>query len=155
MERPESSELTPAAEPIEPRNEEPMEIDLRPNTPHSPERTKQLGDTLGELLSTLAYAVAPSRGGLEYPGDVYDLLANLYLALDKVPGITDRAGSFLLGEADRDRLVRDDGADAGPDVAHAIDCLDDAKRAARALAEALRLAQNALSHVATRTEKES
>lgn len=130
-------------------------IDLRPNTAHSPERTKELGDILGEVLGTLAYAVAQNRGGLEYAGDVYDLLANLYLALDKVPTITDRASAFLRSENGRGRLVRDDGADAAGDVIHAVDCLDDARRAARALAESLRLAQSALSHVATRTGEES
>jgi len=124
--------------------------DLRPSGPQSPERTKELGNTLGEAMTALAYATARGCGGLEYAGDVYDLLANLYLALDKVPTITDRAAGFLRSEDGRGRLVRDDGGDALGDVDHAVDCLDDAKRAARALAEAPRLAQSALSHVATR-----
>lgn len=128
--------------------------DLRPDGLQSPKRTKELGDTLGAVTTALAYAVAPNRGGLQYAGDVYDLLANLYLALDKVPSIADRAAGFLRAEDGRGRLVRDDGADALGDVDHAVDCLDDAKRAARALSEALRLAQNALSHVATRTEED-
>lgn len=128
--------------------------DLHPGGAQSPERTKDLGNVLGEVMTALAYATARGRGGMEYAGDVYDLLANLYLALDKVPGITDHAAAFLRSENGRGRLVRDDGADAADDVLHAVDCLDDAKRAARALSEALRLAQNALSHVATRTEED-
>lgn len=126
--------------------------DLRPDGLQSPERTKELGDILGQVMTALAYATARGRGGLEYPGDVYDLLANLYLALDKLPTITDRAAGFLRSEDGRGRLVRDDGADALGDIDHTIDCLDDAKRAARALAEALRLAQNALSHVAAKSD---
>jgi hypothetical protein len=128
--------------------------DLRPSGPQSPDRTKELGNTLGEVTTALAYATARGRGGLEYAGDVYDLLANLYLALDKLPGIADSASAFLRSENGRGRLVRDDGADAAGDVLHAVDCLGDAKRGARALAEALRLAQSALSHVATRTGEE-
>lgn len=125
------------------------QIDLNPSAPHSPERTKELGRAFNDVMTALAYGCQRFRGGLSEPGDVYDLLADLRLGLEKMPPLTRRISHFLTHPPHQNRLVRDDGGDAAADVEHALACLSDAERAACVLADSLRLAQNAISHVAS------
>jgi hypothetical protein len=70
-------------------------IDLNPDAPHSPERTRRLADVAADAMRTLNYATLPHRGGLAYPGDAYDLLGALAQVAERLPQLCGQVGGFL------------------------------------------------------------
>lgn len=127
-------------------------VDLNPDRQHSPERTEHTADVLAECLRVLNYA-AEKNNGLVYPGTVYRLMGEFRIGGDRLIEVANRTGVFLQGQYDAERLRRNDGADVAGDVAAAIAGLVELRDAAAALLTAATKTQNALSHVAARTEE--
>lgn len=128
-------------------------LDLDPDAPHSPERTRQLADVAADAIRTLNYATMSDRGGLEYPGDAYELLGALVQLTQRLPQLSGQVAAWLdseqaaghLGEvpAPRGRY----GGDSARAVAAAGSALAEAGRAAARLSSLLGEAQAAIAGV--------
>lgn len=128
-------------------------LDLNPDTPHSPERTRQLADVAAEAIRTLNYATMIDRGGLDYPGDAYELLGTLGQLAARLPQLCGQVSAWLdaeqaagnLGEvpAPRGRY----GGDSARAVTAAGSALAEAGRTASHLSSLLGEAQSAIAGV--------
>jgi hypothetical protein len=74
-------------------------FEFRPDGPHSPEYTRQLGEALAESVRVLNYATRDGAPGLEFPSDVYSLLGWLYTAAERLPQLLDQLAAFLADQA--------------------------------------------------------
>jgi hypothetical protein len=73
-------------------------MDLSPDAPHSPDRTREAADLAAEALRYLNHATRDS-GALEYPNDAAAVLASLATLASRLPQllsqISDRFGADL------------------------------------------------------------
>ena len=120
-------------------------LDLDPDTPHSPERTRHLADVAAGAIRTLNYATLPHRGGLLHPGDAYELIAALAQVAERLPQLCGQIGGFLDDAERAGHLFESSdgpwGGDARAAVEEAIGHLTFAADHARALRAVLRDAQ--------------
>lgn len=125
-------------------------IDLDPNTPHDPDRTRQLADVAAESIRALNYA---TRGddGLHYPGDAYALIGTLGTLAERLPQLCEQISAYLERAWFAGQLEETpDGprqGDARLAVADAIDALTRATNDATAMRAALGNAQAAIGAV--------
>ncbi len=125
-------------------------VDLDPDAPHHPERTRQLADLAAEAVRTLNYA---TRGdaGLLYPGEAYCLLGGLGILAARLPQLYDQIGDFLArGQAAGHVDETPDGphgGDARLAVGDAICALKRAVSHAEAMSVAVNNAQSAIRAV--------
>jgi len=127
-------------------------VDLNPDAPHSPERTRELADTAAEAVRALNYATQPGRDGLTYPGDVHSLLGALGTLTERLPQLCDQLGRWLATEQAAGHLAEGEhghyGGDSGRAVIAARSALGEAGRTATRLTSLLGEAQAAISAVA-------
>jgi hypothetical protein len=69
--------------------------DLNPDGPHSPDRTREVGQLFDDASRFLCYATMERHGGLDYPADVYALVADFYAATGRFPQMCEQLGQFL------------------------------------------------------------
>ena len=126
-------------------------LDLDPDAPHSPERTRRIADTAAEAVRALNYATLPGQGGLTYPGDAYDLLAALGTLAERLPQLCQQVARWLTDEQRAGHLVEGaHGPCGGSDalaVAHTADALTRAAWSAVVLRGMLGRAQSDISAV--------
>ena len=127
------------------------EIDLNPDGPHSPERTKEVADLLAEGVRFLNYSTNGGPG-LEYPGDVYSLLGALYTGTERLPQLLMQLTSFLAAQAASGTLADDHGRDVATLTAEASYNLGTAHQLAADLTKALQNAQQAITGLYVRGE---
>lgn len=126
-------------------------LDLNPDTPHSPERTRQLADVAAEAVRTLNYATAPGKGGLTYPGDAYSLLGSLDVLASRLPQLCEQVAAWLTSEQSAGRLAETSSGRYGGDSARVVtaagSALAEAGRTASHLSSLLGEAQAAIAGV--------
>lgn len=71
------------------------DINLNPDGPHSPERTRELGSALAETVRCLNYATLRGESGLEHPADAHDLIGALKTAFERMPQLLDQTAIWL------------------------------------------------------------
>lgn len=123
----------------------PDAIELRTDGPHNPEYTRQVAGALAEAVRVLNYATRDGAPGLEYPGDLYDLLGNLVAAISRFPQLTGQSKSFLATQAASGTLGESQGRDVTEQAAMAAFALGGAGALAEELAGVLQQAQNAIA----------
>jgi hypothetical protein len=126
-------------------------IDLDPDAPHSPDRTRALADLAAETARTLNYATMPGRGGLAAPADAYELLGQLSTMAHRLPQLFEQIGRFLEGAEVNGRLAETSDGPSGGNVTLAVSTaagkLNEAADAAVALFGAASAAQSAIRAV--------
>ena len=128
-------------------------MDLNPDGPHSPERTADAGQLLDDCSRYLCYATMSETRGLEYPGDAYRLIADVYAATGRLPQACEQIGRFLEAQAARRAAYEARGRDPGEQAALAAACLAEAAAAAHALTTALQAAQTAIAGLGIREDE--
>jgi hypothetical protein len=127
-------------------------VDLDPDGPHSPDRTRETADVAAETIRVLNYATLPGRGGLMEPADVHALLGTLAQLVVRLPQVFTQSASWLAGEQSAGRVQeKADGpfhGDSKKAVTSAVSALDESSRVARRLQQLLREAQNAITGLA-------
>ena len=126
--------------------------DLNVDSPHSPERTAEAGQLFDDCSRLLTYATMSEKGGLEYPGDAYRLIADIYAATSRLPQACDQVGRFLAAQAAREGAYEARGGDPGAQAAQAAAHLAEAAGAAHALTAALQAAQTAIAGLGIRED---
>ena len=126
-------------------------LDLDPDAPHDPARTRQLADVAAEAVRTLNYATQGGRDGLTYPADAYDLLGTLGVLTQRLPQLCDQIGRWLSTEQTAGRLAETSsgpfGGNSDQAVTSARSALAEAGRIANRLTSLLGEAQSAISGV--------
>ena len=129
--------------------------DLNPDGPHSPERTAEAGRLFDDLSRFLVYATMPDKRGLEYPGDAYRLIADIYSATGRLPQACEQIGRFLAVQGRRVDAYEARGRNPGEQAALAAAHLVKAARAAHDLTAALQAAQTAIAGLGIREDGEA
>lgn len=123
-----------------------LTIPVSMDGPYSPEQTQQAARAVAEGIRYLNHCSHPGNdGGLEYPGDVYDLLGHLYTATGRLPQLLEQVAAFLQGQAEGGRTGDSNGRDPVNQSLIAGMHLEDAASSAGSLTERLQAAQNAIS----------
>jgi hypothetical protein len=121
------------------------DYDLNPDGPHSPQRTAEVGQLFDDVSRLLCYATMPGKGGLEFPADVYSLVADMYSAAGRFPQVCEQLDGFLAAQAATGRLYEARGRDVTAQVREAAAHLLDAGNAALAFTRALQAVQADIS----------
>jgi hypothetical protein len=80
-------------------------LDLDPDGPHYPERTRQIADTAAECIRVLNYATrGDGLDGLRYPGDAYELLGALGQLAARLPQLYGQVADWLIDQTARGHL---------------------------------------------------
>lgn len=122
-----------------------MATELHPEGPHSPDYTSEVGSVLAEAVRVLNYATRDDAPGLQYPGDAYTLLGDLYTATGRLPQLLGQIRVFLDGWQASGQLGAAGAADATEQVSQAAASLTTAANFASSLTTVLQNAQNAIS----------
>lgn len=128
-------------------------IDLNPDGPHSPARTAEAGQLFDDCSRFLVYASMSGKGGLEYPGDAYRLIADIYAATGRLSQACDQISRFLQAQAARPGAYEGRGRNPQAQATLAAERLVAASSAAHALTEALRGAQTAIAGLGIRDDE--
>lgn len=113
--------------------------------PHSPAYTQQVASALARCVRVLNHATHPGNDGLQYPGDVYALLGDLYTATGGLPQVFEQLADFLQSQAEGGRLGDSDGRDPFNQALIAGLHLGDVASSAKRMTDYLQQAQNAIS----------
>lgn len=127
-----------------------MNIDLSTGTPPTPERTRQLAETLAEVVRTLNHTTMHHEA-LGEPADVDRVIRELVSAAERLPQLLGQIGAWLEREDAAERIEVPSGEYAGNPllaVATARDLLDSAVTWAAGLHRALGLAASVTSDLA-------
>jgi hypothetical protein len=119
------------------------EIDLNPDTAHSADRTATTAQVAADAIRVLNYATRDADG-LPYPGDAYDLLGQMSIAVLRLHQLFDQVGVRLVHLGNTGHLASDNGAPVGVALAAALDALSRAQDDADTMATALGNAQSAI-----------
>lgn len=117
------------------------DLRLNPDGPHSPGHTAEAGQLFDDCSRFLCYATMPGKRGLEYPGEVYRLVADLYTATGRFPQVCEQLGAFLEAQQATGRLYEDRSRDVCAQVEQALVHLDHASAEASKLTRALQAVQ--------------
>jgi hypothetical protein len=101
-----------------------------------------LADQAAESIRALNH-LTPE--GLEYPGDLYDVIASLKLAAQRLPQLLGQLSAWLEHEHAASRIAHDTGQTPEPYVQGVTGSLAQAGADSSALADALNAAHNACS----------
>lgn len=125
------------------------DTDLNPDGPHSPDRTRGLGNVLAECVRVLNYATMRGEDGLKHPSDAHDLIAALYTATQRMPQLLGQMAAWLETVRGNPALadsyagnVPGHAATAREAAGEAIEYLAEAADFAGELTQVLRAAQN-------------
>lgn len=128
----------------------PTTIDLDPDAPHSPERTRALADVGASVIRTLNYATR-TTDGLNDPADAYELLGTLAQLAERLPQLCEQIRDYLTEAHNRRELFEPaDGPHQGSATLALMltrDALGRAAGDALTMREALRNAQSELRAV--------
>jgi hypothetical protein len=106
----------------------------------------QVADSIAEGVRTLNYLTgAGGTVALEYPGDLYSVIANLKIASNRLPQLFDQMAKWLTGEYAAGRVAHDRGSDPSEYVTAVADALKRAAQDALTLSAALDSAHEASS----------
>lgn len=128
--------------------------DLNPDGPHNSERTAEAGQLFDDCSRFLCYATMPEKGGLEYPGDAYRLIADLYAATGRLPQACEQIGEFLMAQGRRVDAYEARGRNPSEQSAIGAARLADAATAAHNLTRALQAAQTAIAGLGIREDED-
>jgi hypothetical protein len=106
----------------------------------------EVADEIAELVRTLNYKTG--AGGtveLEYPADLYSVIASLKLAATRLPQLFGQMAGWLTGELDSGHVAHDTGGDPSEYVSAITDALTRAGQDATTLSAALDSAHEAAS----------
>lgn len=131
-----------------------MNVDLNPDGPHSPERTREVGQLLDDASRFLAYATSNGRG-LDYPADVYALVADLYSATGRFPQICSQLEDFLRAQEATGKLYEARSRGVGAQVDAAAVHLSQARAAAANLTKALQAVQADIAGLGVREDPDA
>lgn len=125
-------------------------VQLDPDGPHSPERTRRLANVIRDAVRALNHATQPMNRypGLEFPLDVYEVLGALTPGAHGLTQLFDQLGDWLERELQAGRIAINYGKYHGDPVgavSDAMDALQDAVAAAGQLHDAVNRAWNATS----------
>ena len=91
-----------------------MDIDLKPREgPHSREHTADPAACSTPAPGHHVRLDAGDASGLEYPGDAYSLVGDLYSATGRFPQVCDQLDEFTREQAASGRLYEAQGRDIG------------------------------------------
>ena len=115
-----------------------------------PARTRtprEVADAIAEDVRTLNYLTGAGSEpcALDYPADLYEVIAGLKIAAQRLPQLLGQMGAWLQDEHASGRVAHDHGQDPGEYVAAVADALQRASDDAVALAAALDSAHEACS----------
>jgi hypothetical protein len=122
-----------------------MATELRPDGPHSPAYTREVGNLLAEAVRVLNYATLGDAPGLEYPGDAYALLGALCTTTQRMPQLFEQMIAFLRAQASTGRLGESSGEDWNERTVLGMARLTDARVRVEQVTRALQSAQNAIA----------
>jgi hypothetical protein len=113
--------------------------------PYAVTQAKEYASSAAECIRSLTYATLPHEGapGLEYPGDVYEIVASLKVAVQRMPQLFGQLSLWLGKQNAAGRVGHDSGQEAGEHVTAVRDALDYAATCAGTLGRALDQAHNA------------
>lgn len=98
----------------------------------------QVADEIAEAVRTLNYMTGAGRSvELEYPGDLYSVVAELKIAAQRMPQLFDQMGRWLAAEHRAGRVAHDRGQDPSEYVDAVADALRRAGEDATTLAASL------------------
>jgi hypothetical protein len=120
---------------------------LRPDGPHSPAYTRDVGNVLAEAVRVMNYATLAEAPGLEYPSDADRLLRDVLTALDRLPQLLGQVRVWLDGQASAGAVGHDQGQDASRSVAITGGALISASGHLATAADVLRRACEETSHL--------
>lgn len=123
------------------------QVELRTGGPHSPDYTRDLGDTLIEAVRCLNYATLGDAPGLRHPADADRLLRDITTALDRMPQLVEQVRKWLRAQSHAGRIGHDQHADPVEAVTQADAYLLDAASALDMVAGCLRGATARTSHM--------
>ena len=111
----------------------------------SSKSARMRADEAAEAIRALNYATLPREGapGLEYPGDVYEIVASLKTAVQRMPQLFGQLSLWLGQQHAVGKVAHDSGQDAAEYVREVRYWLDTAETCAGELAGALGNAHNA------------
>lgn len=121
-------------------------------TTAAPPSPAELAARAEDAIRALTYATLPWEQGLEYPGDVYDVLGSLKVLAMQLPQVCDQLASFLTAQHTAGLIRAVEGqpfaGDTGDAVGTAVLWLGKAGAAADALHEAWNNTQTATAGLA-------
>lgn len=120
-------------------------VTLRTDGPHSPDYTRQLGDTFAEAARCLNYATLGDAPGLEYPGDAYSLIGALCTGTSRLSQLLGQLSDFLRAQERTGRIADDHGRDPALVTGTGCGALLTARDHADSVTRSLQDAQNAIS----------
>ena len=98
----------------------------------------EVADEIAEGVRTLNYMTGAGQSvELEYPADLYSVVANLKIAAQRLPQLFDQMGRWLTAEHAAGRVAHDRGDDAGEYVQAVVDALGRASQDAETLSASL------------------
>jgi hypothetical protein len=98
----------------------------------------EIADEIAALVRTLNYQTGAGESlELEYPGDLYSVVASLKIAAQRLPQLFDQMGRWLADEHRAGRVAHDRGGDAGEYVEAVVDALGRASQDATTLSASL------------------
>jgi hypothetical protein len=100
-----------------------------------------VADQAAEAIRTLNHITSDA---LEYPSDVYEVVANMKIMTQRLPQLFDQLSAWLEREYAAGHISHDRGWPAEDEVRSAVDSLTLASMGAGALTDALNTAHNAL-----------
>ena len=112
------------------------------------DETRQLAGQAAEAIRSLNHL---TRGddALEYPGDVYEVVASLRQMAERLPQLLAQLASWLKAEGDAGRVGHDGGDDAREQIGQVIAGLSVAITGADEMAVGLQEAHNSASGLRT------
>jgi hypothetical protein len=116
----------------------------------SPEYSvKDAADRAAEAVRLLNYLTLPGDGapGLEYPSNVYDIVASIKIAVQRMPQLFGQMSGWLAGQYEADKVGHDGGEDARKDVDSTRHWLEAAANLAGELEAVLNSAHTASAHL--------
>jgi hypothetical protein len=98
----------------------------------------EIADEIAELVRRLNYQTGAGESvELEYPGDLYSVVASLKIAAQRLPQLFGQMGRWLADEHRAGRVAHDRGRDPGEYVQAVVDALGRASEDATTLSASL------------------
>ncbi len=108
---------------------------------------REVADSAADAVRTLIYLTGAGSGpaALQYPGELYDVIASLEIAAYRLPQLFAQLSRWLEQQVAAGRVAHDSGADPGDYVARLTQALTLASNAATMLGEQLNAAHSSCS----------
>lgn len=112
-------------------------------------RAAGIAQDMAELARELNYATLPQEGypGLEYPADVYEVIASLKVTLQRLPQALAQGGWWLHEQHEAGKVGHDSGGSAGDGVGQTRYWMETTGDALHDAADMLNHAHTASAHL--------